>query len=221
VIFSASPGGGIASASFGIDRGKFIPYAGIDVIWISFDMKTSESDFSMYETGNGQTRRYESSDNNSMDFSANLLIPHAGIKYVLSDKNDIKTYLNGRAFLSIPFVKVSGSETSRYYYWEDYVNGSNPDDSNIYIDEYDVDDKIAKEILSFTGLSLGYGAEYKFSSNFSIGSEFGLQMLINSIEESESNVDSWYDESYGDEWSARLNGILRLTYAKLYLTYKI
>lgn len=221
VIFSTSPGGGIASASYGIDRGKFVPYAGVDVIWISFEMNSRETDFDMFETGGGEIRRYEYSDENSMDFSANLLIPHAGIKYILSDRNDIKTYVNCRAFLSIPFVKASGSETSTHYYWEDYSSGSNPDDSDIYVDEYDLDDKIAKEVLSFTGLNFGYGAEYKFSSAFSIGSEFGLQMLLNSIEDSDSEVDSWDDESYGEEWSAKLNGILRLTYAKLCLTYRI
>lgn len=219
-VFSASPGTGIASASFGVEREKIIPYAGLDVVWLSFDINYSDSDFDMYESGNGM-RRYESSDETEMNFGANLIIPHFGLKYVLSDAEDIRTFFNSKFFFSMPFVKMSGSETHHSYYWEDYHPGDSPNESNIYIDEYDLNEAVAKDILSFFGLSLGCGAEYKFSNHFSIGSEFGVQMLFNSFDDSDSNTSEWSGDSYGDEWSTELNGALRLTYVRLSLNYKL
>jgi hypothetical protein len=219
-VFSASPGAGIASASFGIERGKMIPYVGLDVVWLSFDINTSDSNFDMYDTGNG-TRRYESSDKTQMDFGANLIIPHFGLKFVLNDNEDVRTYMNSKFFFSLPFVKMSGSDTHSTYYWEDYNPGDSPDDSNVYTDEYEMNEDVAKDVLSFIGLSLGYGAEYKFSSHFGVASEFGVQMLFNSFNDSDSNSTEWSDDSYGDEWSTKVNGALKLTYVKLSFIYKI
>lgn len=220
VLFDASPGSGVASASFGVEKGNLIPYVGLDIVWLSFNISTSDSDFDMYQSG-GSIRRYESIDKTELDFGANLVIPHFGMKLYLSRNNDVKTFLNGKMFFSIPFVKTTGSETHTSYYWEDYNPGDIPDDSNVYVDEYEMNDDIAKDVLSFAGLSIGYGVEYSFSDHFGIGSEFGLQMIYNSFEASDSNESSWSGGSYGDKWSTELQGALRVTYVKLHFVYRL
>jgi hypothetical protein len=219
-IFSASPGAGIASASFGVKGEKYTPYIGLDVIWLSFDINIRDSDFYMY-TYDDRVVRYESTDETNLELGANLVIPHFGLKMSLKDHGDITTYFNGKVFIGIPFVKMTGNERHTSQYWSDYDFGDPPDDADMSSDEIEMDDKIAKEVLSFVGISLGYGVEYRFSDKFSVGSEFGIQMLFNSFDDSVSDVSGGSTSSYGDDWAVELNGVLRLTYVKLNLIYTI
>lgn len=85
--------------------------------------------------------------------NAHVLIPSLGAKYFLTQQNQLKTYLN--ANMSMPFLFGSAD-----------LDGA-PDEPF----EEDLRN------VSLFGGELGFGVEYFFDDNFSIGGEFGLRHL--------------------------------------------
>jgi hypothetical protein len=93
------------------------------------------------------------------DMSASLFIPHLGAKLFLRDyrvPQTVTPYLIGDYFFSLPSVSVDGYSSAE----EDYT----------------------KDLLSFWGLGIGFGAEYFFTEYFSVGGEYGMRYLHNGVE---------------------------------------
>jgi hypothetical protein len=87
------------------------------------------------------------------EFSGNLYIPNIGVKYFIKQQNKIQAYLT----LCISKPLLTGKL--------DYDG-----------EEYD-DFKQQVKNISMWGGEVGFGIEYFFDDNFSLGGEFGLRYL--------------------------------------------
>jgi hypothetical protein len=87
----------------------------------------------------------------SVEGKLNLIIPSIGLKFFIAEKNELKAYLS----FSVSKPLASGKL------------------------EHDGDEEpgvgAAVETLSFIGAKGGFGVEYFFTENFSIGGEFGVR----------------------------------------------
>lgn len=127
------------------------------------------------------------------EFSGSLLIPTLGLKYFAIDKSDLQGYFNVN--FSKPLVFGSAS-----------IDGQ--------------DDPAFDELLdglSFWGGEFGFGAEYFFSKQFSVGGEFGLRWIrVNNEQSTEIVVD--FDPNTGEAITATEESDLALninpTYAR-------
>jgi hypothetical protein len=106
-------------------------------------------------------------NDDDMDVSASMLMPHAGVKLYLKPRTAGTTspYFLADLFKAFTSINVDdvGDET------EDIITN-------------------VEEILSPFGLNLGFGAEYHFSDRFSIGGEYGLRYLMSSTEVDEEDM---------------------------------
>lgn len=116
-------------------------------------------------------------------FSAALIVPSVGIKYFLPRQNQIQPYLT----LNLSKPIVSGKLE--------------------YDGEPDEEFEDAIDNLSLLGVGFGFGVEYFFDENFSLGGEYGFQFLS-----------AKYDIS--DEFDdIEFTGSFNPTYTKLTLNY--
>lgn len=123
------------------------------------------------------------------DLSGSVIIPHIGAKLFLKPSgvaHHVAPYLTGDWFFS--FASVS-------------------------VDHYTPEEEeLAKDVLEFWGLGIGFGAEYFFSECFSVGGEYGLRYVHDGVEEHEKTVDNGWGphvETVNQEFSLAF----RLTYA--------
>lgn len=110
------------------------------------------------------------SDNTPTDkVSASLLIPTIGIKYFALKTNKIRGYFN----LDITKPVINGK-----------ITGSDSSDAN---QEY----QDALDNISIWGTQFGFGVEYFFDNNFSIGGEYGIRyfhLKYNNADQLDSNI---------------------------------
>lgn len=129
--------------------------------------------------------------------SASIFVPTIGAKFFFLESNKIKAYANLN--VSKPFLSASAS-----------YNGK---------DSKEVKD--ALENLSLIGGSLGFGIEYYFDNNFSLGGEFGLRYFHASYD---AEYDSEYynpelDQDVPTKISTEAGLSILPTYSKLTLNY--
>jgi len=108
-----------------------------------------------FDFNQGQLVSYSRSN----EFSGSLYIPNLGLKYFVKEENSIKAYLT--LSVSKPFITASITD-----------DGENDEDF-----EEDVKN------LSLLGGEFGFGVEYFFDENFSIGGEFGIRYFHLKYEE--------------------------------------
>ncbi len=130
----------------------------------------------------------------------NLYIPNIGIKYLFAEKNKIKAYGN------ICFTKpIIGGK----------IKSDNADD------EFEE----ALDNLSLFGFQFGFGTEYFFDENFSLGGEFGFSFMHMKSETSYTKDDYSYNPVTGEyEYSETketytVKGNLNPTYSKIVFNY--
>lgn len=119
------------------------------------------------------------------ELSASLIAPTIGARYFISAQNPVRAYL--ALSLSKPFV--SGKLE--------------------YDGEPDEEFEEVVENVSLFGFEVGFGAEYFFTENFSLGGEFGVRSLSAKYEE----VDVEFDEEYS------IKARLTPTYTKFGLNF--
>ena len=89
----------------------------------------------------------------SNSLNAHLLIPSLGLKYFLTQQNKLQTYVSANLSRPLLFGKAELDGVSDETFTESLKN------------------------LSLFGGELGFGVEYFFDENFSIGGEFGLRTM--------------------------------------------
>jgi opacity protein-like surface antigen len=119
------------------------------------------------------------------ELSASLIAPTIGARYFISQQNPVRAYFA----LSISKPFVSGKLE--------------------YDGEPDEDFEEAIENISLFGFEIGFGAEYFFSENFSLGGEFGLRSLSAKYEE--------FDVDFEEEYTVKAR--LTPTYTKFGLNF--
>ena len=215
--FSVRPGSTLQSASFSLERGRFAPYIGLDIIGLSVDTEVTETEVSTWSGWDGEYREV-SSETDAMEGSALLLIPHIGTRYYFSDQRAVRSYAFGSLFKCLPKVKVDATSSYTHAEYRDGELVSSGSDSEDEVDG-EVED-LAKDILGFWGLNLGFGAEYYMHERFSIAGEYGFRMLLTSADygESDSGGSSGSSE-WSEEWDAEVSAAFKVTYAAISLNY--
>ena len=124
---------------------------------------------------------------------------YLGAKYFFIEKNSIKGYLVGEVWKPITSgsIKVDGEENETV---KKFFDG-----------------------LSLWGFNFGFGTEYFFSENFSLGGEFGIRFLLVSSETEDKSVYSYtgYGYTATETSTSKVNADigLSLTYSLLTLNY--
>lgn len=145
--FGVSPGIGLNSAYFGYKINSKI-VPYIGFQYINAKFKYEESG-EKYDWETNQVVSYSIEDR----FSGSLYIPNIGVKYFLKQQNKIKAYLS----LNISKPLLSGN-----------IKCDGEEDKEF-------NENIKK--VRMWGCELGFGIEYFFDDNFSVGGEFGLRYL--------------------------------------------
>jgi len=189
--FGVSPGIALNSAYFGYKLNSKV------VPYISFQYINGK--FNYEESGermNYNTAQMEPYSETE-EFSGSLYIPSLGAKYFFKQKNKIQAYLN----LNISKPIISG----RVKY------------------DGEVDEELKKEIksLSLWGGEFGFGMEYLFDENFSLGGEFGLRYFY--LKYNESYTREYYNPSTGNNEQAEINEDYKFnlspTYSRIFLNF--
>ena len=180
------------SAYFGYQFDNFVPYLGVQFFngSLSLDAKTKYLEYD-YETNT-----YGLVDDNfKNDVSGTVFMPYLGCKYFFAEKNKLKPYINVGIFKPV----ISGSME---------IDGLEDEDFNDFIDN-----------ISIWGFSFGFGTEYFIDKNFSLGGEFGFNMLLADFEETTQRSENPDEEEYNweDSYSSTFN--LGMTYARISLNY--
>ncbi len=129
--------------------------------------------------------------------SAGIYLPSVGLKYFFKNHNKLKAY--GSLAITKPILSVSQE-----------IDGDEDEALKEYVDG-----------ISLWGGEIGFGIEYFFDENFSLGGEFGIRYLNLSIEETYKstvyNPNTGLDESanFEDSFSYSLNP----SYTKISLNY--
>jgi hypothetical protein len=127
--------------------------------------------------------------------SANIYIPNIGVKFFAVEKNKLKAYFN----LSIakPIIRAKVEE-----------NGTEVEELN----------DVLKDIKLWGG-EFGFGVEYFFDDNFSLGGEFGIRYLggkyTNSYQQDVYNGVDMQPEDFADTYKLGLMP----TYSKITLNF--
>lgn len=219
LIFGVKPGNTINTAYLGLGSGKIIPIVGADLMWISVSAKYSdENNERYYDPYYNINYRYKTIETDKLSASAFLVVPHFGLKMFMGTK-DVKPYLFGNVFLSIPSVSAeSKSKDELWEYENDQLMYHYVDSESEAMDKET--EELVEDILSFWGITFGAGAEYFFSENFSIGGEFGIRLIFDKIEYGDKDSGEYGQyESYSQEWNTEVNASFRMSYAVFSLNY--
>lgn len=150
--FSVSPGLGLNTAHFGYRvNSKIVPYVGLQHLNINIKMEQSRDkyDYDLHKVYN---------DVDKYNFKTNLYIPNIGVKYFAIQQNKLQAYIS--ANISKPIL------TGKIEIGDDNLSN-----------EIENDFKNTIKNISFLGGELGFGVEYFFDDNFSLGGEFGIRHL--------------------------------------------
>ena len=168
--------------------GAFSPTFGVDYWGGSFSV---EADYFRKEY------YYGDQDTDFDDLSANgsirLIMPRIGVKYFSDPNINLNSYVLLEGYIVIPMVNLEAT-----------TNGES-------FDLEDDDKERIKDGLDLMGLTLGFGTEYNFSHQFSIGGEFGLNWVLwnynDEISDSSDDGDNYsWEESYMFKAKAGLGG---------------
>ena len=194
--FGVSPRINLNSAYFGYKiNAKFVPYIGLQFL---------NANYNLTETGD----RYDWDFNSVVhytdetDLSGKIFIPNLGVKFFVLQQNKLQAYF------SLNFSKpiISGK-----------IEVGNDSIDNVFEDDF------ANQVkaVSIWGGEFGFGCEYFFDDNFSIGGEFGIRHL-------NFKYDYTYDYSFwnpntGTNYDTEINDNAKLnsspTFSKITLNY--
>ena len=189
--FGVRPGIAINGAYFGVNINGSV------VPFVGFDYfgvsGTLEESGQMYDFNLGQLVTYKDTD----EGSATVYNLSIGVKYFFMKVQSLKPYFTGSFYK--PFISAEGK------------------DDGETIEE--IDDVVDR--LNLWGMSLGFGTEYYFSENFSVGGEFGMRLFFGSYEQTEK-VDV-FDPNTGTvretDRNTEFDLNLQLTYSVVSLNY--
>ncbi len=189
--FGISPGIGFNSAYFGYKVNDKF------VPYIGFQYLNAK--FKYEESG----KRYDWELNQIIpfseanEFSGSLCIPNIGVKYFVKQQNKI------RAYLSLNISKP-------------ILNGKLK-----YDGKEDQDFKEDINSLNIWGGEFGFGMEYFFDENFSLGGEFGLRYIH--LKQEENSISATYNPNTGNYENVKIQDNYAIstspTFSKISLNY--
>ncbi|HYG16695.1 MAG TPA: hypothetical protein VEC12_13145 [Bacteroidia bacterium] len=146
--FSVSPGFQMNGANFGYRFNKFVPFVGLQVLNVGTSITNKGME---YDPVADDIVSYT----DEFKFSGTAFMPFVGARYFFKQSGKLNAY--GSLMLSKIFLRGK-------------IEDSTDPNAN-----RDVEDFIKN--TSVWGGQLGFGVEYFFDDNFSLGGEFGFMML--------------------------------------------
>ncbi len=204
-VFGVKPSATVQTSYFGLERGKFVFYGGLDLLAMSAKQTGHDVNWYSYSGNESRTERdFEYSG------SATLIAPRLGVKCRLSS-HTLRPYLFADLFKVFPFVSIKDEVDTRQY-----ENGvlSHTDHYSGYNKETE---SMVKDILGVWGFNLGFGSEYYFSENFSVGGEYVFRLFATSADY--KGEDGTAESGYRQTWKDELSGSLKMSYAAIVLNY--
>jgi hypothetical protein len=189
--FGISPGISLNSAYFGYKINNKI-VPFIGFQYLNANFKYEESGVE-YDWSTNQMVSYS----DKSDFSGSLYIPNIGVKYFVKQRNKLQAYFS----LCLSKPMLSGK-----------LKTDGVDD-----DEFKDDIKHIK----MWGGELGFGVEYFFDDNFSIGGEFGLRYIHLKYDHTtqnavfDPNLGAYVNKDIKDDYKFNMSP----TYSKISLNY--
>ena len=162
----------MSSVSFSYGQYVFgvSPGIGLNTAYVGYNVDNRFVPFFGLQYLNARFKYEESGfESDEMTVSGSLLIPNIGLKYYVKQQNSLQAYLS--LTLSKPIL-----------------SGKMEYDG---VEDKDFNDEIKK--ISMWGSEIGFGVEYFFDENFSLGGEFGLRYIHLKYD------DSFRDEQYNPE----------------------
>ncbi len=213
--FIVRPGGMLQGASVGLKSGSMTYFAGLDFLVASASASYADEDWR--DDGGGLYLYHKG--NEEFEGSAKLFVPHLGIRIALGQET-VRPYLAVSLFKVIPSLSLSGSETDTYYLPDGTV------DFHFHSDlggaDLDKSLKDIEDILGAWGFNLGFGSEYYFAENFSLGGEFALRYIKFSGSSGATTNSDWNGDGqtdYRDTWSREMSATFGVTSAHFSLNY--
>ncbi|MCD4792991.1 MAG: hypothetical protein K8R54_07155 [Bacteroidales bacterium] len=190
--FGVSPGIGLNSAYFGYKiNSKIVPYVSLQYLNANYKYDHSGERYS-YDLNRVVSYTDE------YEFKGNLFIPNIGVKYFFMQQNKLQAYL------SLNFSKPIFS-------------------GKIDVDDNDFEDDFEEAIknISMWGGEFGFGIEYFFDENFSLGGEFGIRHLHFKYN---NTYDSYFwNPDTGDDQRTEITDDMKLnmnpTFSKISVNY--
>ena len=154
MMFGVKPSTMVQSSYFGFVAGtSMIIEFGVDYARVGVKM---EGDVDVGDIGD-----IDLGSVSDVEVSANMLMPHGGVKLYLKPRT---------AGTTSPYFLVDLFKAFTSIDLGDVADGAEDAVTNV------------EELLSPFGLNLGFGAEYHFSDRFSIGGEYGLRYMMSGTE---------------------------------------
>ena len=193
VTFSVSPGMVFNGGTIGYKFGKFNAYAGIQYFGRSVEMTSKGK---RYNSQTGDIIDYDETNKVSLK----IYMPNVGIKYFLSETKKVRPYINAQFF--IPIVKLDIDLANERYFnsaeYEKQING-----------------------IRMWAVQAGFGAEYFFDENFSLGGELGFRTF--NLKMHTEEVRTIYDMQTNEEIQYTQTNYINLgmsnVYSKISLNY--
>lgn len=197
----------IKSSYIGYKAEWFLPFVGLDM------MQLSTSDEYYYEDwerdGAGNFYKYWQGKGET-NLSAMLCIPHIGGKFYLGQLGAIP-YLSASVFKVLPLKIDARLHLQEYEYDSAGTIVWRKDTTYDFKEREDY----AKDILGVIGISVGFGAEYKFAPHFSVSGEYGINYYSTSGHYEEKI--EYKDYKYAVE--NKFSGLFGLTYGRVQLNF--
>jgi hypothetical protein len=213
--FGIKPGMTMQTSYFGFTAGKFLPYASLDLLWMTVNY-TETNEGNNYSENYGYSSSSTYWEERTTKGKALVFIPHFGSKFYVygsQASEGLRSYLNGDFYFSLS--SVSGKEEVS---WRNTYDGSTEYGHSSQKLDKETED-LVEDILSFWGFNLGFGTEYMFSEHFGIGGEYGFRLFFDKIKWGGDNSWSYgspgssYYYSYQSKWEDELSLTLKMNYA--------
>jgi hypothetical protein len=213
LVFGVKPGMVINSAYLGINQGNFVPFIGVDMLWISAHVDYETMDESHQYFGSTFYRDFELK---TITYNGNafVLIPQLGAKLFLTS-NVARPYIFASGFVSFPLVNLDADGTMEHWQYENdslLVHQIKP-----FSERIDEVRETIKQVLSFWGFTIGGGAEYFFNPHFSLGGEYGVRVMIDKAKYEQRNLtpeSTFYpSEKFKNKWQTEVSASIRMSYA--------
>jgi len=222
IYFATKPNNLVGSACAGFKLGNFVPFMGLDFIWLSV---TGDFAYDGQRFWPSSSLHYSSVENIKVDFNgqSSLFIPHFGLKCFLSAKQ-IKPYLCASYFYSIPKVNFHATWERDTYDLDNIFDNEfiDYDHERETYDFEDIDEDIKdgiSDLLHFYGITIGGGGEYYLSKHFSFGGEYGIRMFFNKVSFTHEETKAEPTDIYEKEWDSALMASFKINYAVACLNF--
>jgi hypothetical protein len=177
-VFTVKLGPDHQSSQFGLQGKRLQPYVGLDYMAASF---TADIGMLMWGENPSTLELVRAAKIGAgVEGSVSFWMPHAGVKYYLSD-GESRPYVFGGVYKNFSSIDAS-LDLAIQSYDETGAKAGDPISSNGDLLSDDMKEFV-ESLLNHWGVQAGFGVEWRVNKYFGIGGEYGVKMHFNSAEQ--------------------------------------